>query len=71
MKAKKTRIAVVIFTALAGIGAGLGTLPIPSSELPMPPELRPYIQSIGFFGTVLGLIANSIISAIQASEPKE
>lgn len=36
-------------TGLGGLLAALGTLPVDSANLPMPPEWRPYIISVGFF----------------------
>jgi len=38
-----------ITTGLGTLLAGLGTLPVDSASLPMPPEWRPYIASVGFF----------------------
>jgi len=71
MKAKKTRVAIIVLTAISGISATLGTMPIDSEHLPMPPEIRPYIISIGFFGTVVGLVANSVISMLQAIDKEK
>lgn len=49
-------------TGLGAILAGLGTLPIDSAQLPLPPEWRPYLISIGFFAITarqwLGIIAD-------------
>lgn len=71
MKARKTNNVINALTAVSLIGAGLGTLPIPSAELPMPPEWRPYIMSAGFFGLLLRMIAVSIRDAFQPpDEPK-
>ena len=71
MKAKKTNLFINLLTALSLIGAGLGTLPVPSSELPMPPEWRPYIMSAGFFGLLLRLIAVSLRDAFMPpDDPK-
>lgn len=38
-----------IVTGLGGLLAALGTLPVDSADLPMPPEWRPYLISVGFF----------------------
>jgi hypothetical protein len=38
-----------VITGIGGILAGLGTLPVASESLPMPPEWRPYLLSVGFF----------------------
>ena len=38
-----------VITGLGTVAAGLGALPIDSASLPMPPEWRPYIISVGFF----------------------
>jgi hypothetical protein len=71
MKARKTNIAINTLTALSLIGAGLGTLPIPSADLPMPPEWRPYIMSAGFFGLLLRVVAVSIRDAfVPPEDPK-
>lgn len=69
MKAKKTNVTINILTALSLIGAGLGTLPIPSADLPMPPAWRPYIMSAGFFGLLLRMITASIRDAFD-NDPK-
>jgi hypothetical protein len=71
MKAKKTNTAINILTALSLIGAGLGTLPIPSADLPMPASWRPYIMSAGFFGLLLRVVAVSIRDAFEPpNDPK-
>ena len=70
MKAKTTHLAVNALTALSLIGAGLGTLPIPSADLPMPPAWRPYIMSAGFFGLLIRLVAVSIRDAFSPPEDK-
>lgn len=38
-----------IVTGLGALLAGLGTLPVDSAQLPLPPEWRPYLISVGFF----------------------
>ena len=51
----KSKRELLLF-ALSGLGtilAGLGTLPVDSADLPLPPEWRPYIISIGFFAVTL------------------
>lgn len=68
MKAKKTNLFITALTALSLIGAGLGTLPIPSADLPMPPAWRPYIMSAGFFGLLLRMVAVSIRDAMPPPE---
>ena len=71
MKAKKTNLTVNLLTALATIGAGLGTLPIPSADLPLFnvwPEAREWIMSAGFFGIVLRLVAVSLRDAFSPPE---
>jgi len=71
MKARKTNNVINALTAVSLIGAGLGTMPIPSADLPMPPEWRPYIMSAGFFGLLLRMVTVSIRDAFQPpDEPK-
>lgn len=41
-----------VLQAVTGTGAllaALGTLPVASEQLPLPPHWRPYIVSVGFF----------------------
>jgi len=38
-----------IITGFGGLLAALGTLPVDSANLPLPPEWRPYLISVGFF----------------------
>ena len=42
-----------IITATCAAMAMLGTLPVDSEHLPLPPSWRPYILSIGFGGSFL------------------
>lgn len=72
MKSKKANLFINALTALATIGAGLGTLPIPSHDLPLFsvwPESREWIMSAGFFGIVLRLVAVSIRDSFLPPDP--
>lgn len=67
----KTNIFINVLTALAAIGAGLGTLPVPSADLPLFnvwPESRTWIMSAGFFGIVLRMVAVSIRDAFVTKD---
>jgi len=54
--------------ALALLAGGLGTLPIDSAHLPMPPEWRPYLQSTAFFAVAIRVI---VIPTLDSLVPKQ
>lgn len=51
--------------------AALGTLPVASADLPLPPSWRPYIIAVGFGGAFLAKLAAVAISAYnKPSDPQ-
>jgi hypothetical protein len=46
--AKFLKVLTIVTTSLAALAAGLGTLPIDSASLPMPPSWRPYLMGVAF-----------------------
>lgn len=53
VKTSKRQMFMMIVSGLCGLGAIMGTLPVDSKDIPLPPEWRPYIISIGFFGLTM------------------
>jgi hypothetical protein len=49
MTPQRKRQILQIVTGIGGLLAALGTLPVDSAALPLPPEWRPYLISVGFF----------------------
>jgi hypothetical protein len=71
MKAKKTNIFITTLTVMSALGAGLGTLPIPSADLPLFsvwPESRAYVMSAGFFGLVIRMVAVAIRDSLSPND---
>lgn len=64
-KTSKRQMALTILSGICGLGALMGTLPVDSSLLPMPPEWRPYIISIGFAGLTIEKWGKFIIAYLN------
>ncbi len=64
-KTSKRQMALTLLSAICGLGALMGTLPVDSDALPMPPEWRPYIISIGFAGLTIEKWGKFIINYIN------
>jgi len=68
---KSVRILTIASAALAALAGGLGTLPIDSASLPMPPEWRPYLMGVAFLSLSIRAVVvptlDSIIAKIRQS----
>lgn len=65
--AKILKILTIASTALAAFAAGLGTLPIDSEALPMPPEWRPYLMGTAFIAASVRVVVLPVLDAITKS----
>ena len=60
---KFTKVLTNVSAALAAFAGGLGTLPIDSKDLPLPPEWRPYLMGVAFLAVAVRM---AVIPAIDA-----
>jgi hypothetical protein len=51
-------------TALAALAGGLGTLPIDSANLPLPPDWRPYLQGVALIAIAIRVAIIPTLDAI-------
>lgn len=58
------RIITIGSAALAALAGGLGTLPIDSANLPMPPEWRPYLQGTALIALAIRTVIVPTLDAI-------
>jgi hypothetical protein len=69
---KIIRILTIISGSLAALLAGLATLPIPSEDMGLPPNWRPYLVSIAFFaGAVRIVVLPALDAAIKSLKDTE
>jgi len=54
--------------ALAALAGGLGTLPVDSANLPMPPEWRPYLMGTALIALAIRAVIIPTLDAI--AKPK-
>jgi len=68
MKTSKVlRFLTILSSSLAALLGGLATLPIPSADLPMPDNWRPYLVSVAFIAaSVRMVVIPAIDSAIKS-----
>lgn len=71
---KKFTTAAIRFTtnlsaALAALAGGLGTLPIDSANLPMPPEWRPYLQGTALLALSIRVVVIPTLDALTKPKP--
>jgi hypothetical protein len=65
MNTKKViKILTLVSSSIAASLAGLATLPIPSEEMVLPPQWRPYLVSIAFFAGAIRIV---LIPALEAA----
>jgi hypothetical protein len=65
MKTSKTlKLLTTVSTALALFVAGLGTLPIDSVDLPLPPEWRPYLMGVAFIAASIRIVVLPVLDSI-------
>lgn len=65
MKTSKTlKLLTTVSTALALFAAGLGTLPIDSVDLPLPPEWRPYLMGVAFIAASIRIVVLPVLDSI-------
>lgn len=65
--AKILKILTIASTALAAFAAGLGTLPIDSADLPLPPEWRPYLMGVAFIAASIRVAVLPVLESIIKS----
>jgi hypothetical protein len=65
--AKILKLLTIASTALAAFAAGLGTLPIDSASLPLPPEWRPYLMGTAFIAASVRVVVLPVLDAITKS----
>jgi len=58
------RIVTNVSTSLAALAGGLGTLPIASEHLPMPPHWRPYVQGVALLALSIRVVVIPTLDAI-------
>jgi hypothetical protein len=56
----------IVSSSLAALMGGLATLPIASSDLPMPPEWRPYLVSVAFIAAGVRIVIIPVLDNIAA-----
>lgn len=54
-------------TSLAALAGGLGTLPIDSAHLPMPPEWRPYLQGTALLAIAIRVVVIPTLDSLAKS----
>lgn len=65
MKTKKIiKLLTLISSSIAASLAGLATLPIPSEDMGLPPQWRPYLVSVAFFAGAVRIV---LIPALEAA----
>lgn len=55
------KILTIVSSSLAALMGGLATLPIPSSELPMPESWRPYLVSVAFIAAAVRVVVIPVL----------
>ncbi len=67
------RLLTIASSSLTALAAGLAMLPIASSELPLPPELRPYLAGVGFIAIAIRIVVvptlDSLIKSAKDTTP--
>ena len=68
---KVIRFLTITSSSLAALLGGLATLPIPSSDLPIPPSWRPYLVSTAFLAAAVRIVVIPFIDNLikSLSEP--
>lgn len=57
------RLLTVASSSLTALAAGLAMLPVASSELPLPPEWRPYLAGVGFIAIAIRIVVVPTLDA--------
>jgi hypothetical protein len=63
---KAIKILTIVSSSLAALLGGLATLPIPSSDLPMPESWRPYLVSVAFIAAGVRIVVIPVLDNIAA-----
>ena len=63
---KAIKVLAIVSSSLAALLGGLATLPIPSSDLPMPESWRPYLVSVAFIAAAVRVIVIPVLDNIAA-----
>ena len=58
------KILTIASSSLAALMGGLATLPVPSDNLPIPPQWRPYLVSVAFIAGAIRIVIIPFLDSI-------